>query len=179
VCKIFDFQPLPKGRNVCIITNTGGAGVLAADAVYDFGLRMSTLSDNAYHELKNVLSPLASVDNPIDLVATGGRREYRIATEQALADPGVDMLLEICVVPTFGGMTQIEHAEGVLDGVRAAGVRKPVVGVWLAGDVGKQGKDFLESNRIPCYDDPTLAALCLARTADYAETRRRGVLQTS
>lgn len=179
VCKIFDFQPLPHGRNVCIITNTGGAGVLAADAVSDLGLKMSVLSNKTRQELRRGLSPLASIENPIDLVATGGRWEYRIATEQALTDPGVDMLLEICVVPTFAGMTQIEHAEGVLEGLRAAGVQKPIAGVWLAGDLGEPGKGLLESNRIPCYDDPALAALCLARAAEYAESRRHAVHDVS
>ncbi|RDE14856.1 MAG: acetyl-CoA synthetase [Candidatus Thorarchaeota archaeon] len=179
LCKIFDYQPLPKGRNVCIITNTGGAGVLAADAVSDLGLTMSTLSQKTRHEISSAFSPLASVDNPIDLLATGARWEYRVATEQILRDSSVDMLLEICVVPTFAGMTQVEHAEGLLEGVRAAGVQKPVVGVWLAGSVGKPGKDLLESNRIPCYDDPSLAALCLARAADYAQFRRPSVRDTS
>jgi acetate---CoA ligase (ADP-forming) subunit alpha len=178
VCKIFDFQPLPQGRNVCIITNTGGAGVLAADAISDFSLATSALSDETQHELRNLLSPLASVGNPIDLVASGGKREYRAATERTLRDPGVDMLLEICVVPTFGSMTQIEHAEGLLEGVRAAAVRKPVVGVWLAGDIGKPGKELLESNHIPCYDDPALAALSLARAAEYSEFRRRTIHDT-
>jgi acyl-CoA synthetase (NDP forming) len=175
ICKIFDYQPLPRGRNICIITNTGGAGVLAADAVSDFGLKASTLSQQTRQEMSRVFSPLASLDNPIDVVATGGRREYRIATEQALGDPGVDMLLEICAVPTFASMTQIEHAEGVLEGVRTAGVEKPVVGVWLAGNVGKPGKDLLESSRIPCYDDPALAVLCLARAVEYAEFLGRNV----
>lgn len=175
VCKIFDYQPLPKGRNICIITNTGGAGVLAADAVSDLGLKMSVLNDKTCQEMKQILSPLASVDNPIDLVATAGRWEYRAATEKSLADSSVDILLAICVVPTFAGMTPTEHAEGLLEGVRASGAKKPVVGVWLAGEVGKAGRDLLESNRIPCYDDPALAALCMTCAAEYTESHRRGV----
>jgi acyl-CoA synthetase (NDP forming) len=171
--KFFDYQPLPRGRNICIITNTGGAGVLAADAASGLNLRLSVLRDNTRDEMRQVLSPLASVDNPIDLVATGGKREYRIATEQALRDPDVDMLLVICIVPTFANMTQTEHAEGMIDGMRNSGVQKPVVGVWLAGNVGQPGKDLLESGRVPCYDDPALAALCLARAAEYADYRRR------
>jgi len=81
----------------------------------------------------------------------------------------VDMLLVICAVPTFAGMTQTEHAAGTLEGVRIAAMDKPVVGVWLAGDVGKPGKDLLEMNRIPCFDDPSLATLCMMKIAGYAE----------
>ena len=70
-------------------------------------------------------------------------------------------------------MTQTEHATGTLEGIRTASTDKPVVGVWLAGDIGKPGKELLEINRIPCYDDPTIAAICISRITDYAEFRSR------
>jgi len=169
ICKLFDYQPLPRGRNIGIISNTGGAGVLATDSASEHGLRITKFQEETCHELRQVLSPMASVDNPVDVVASGGRREYRIATELLLKDPNVDMLLVICGVPTFAGMTQTEHAAGTLEGVRQAATDKPVVGVWLAGDVGKPGKDLLEMNRIPCFDDPSIAILCMSKVAEYAE----------
>ncbi|MCF2137295.1 MAG: acetate--CoA ligase family protein [Candidatus Thorarchaeota archaeon] len=172
IAKLFDYQPLPKGRNIGIISNTGGAGVLAADAASELGLSIPRLEEKTQNELRQVLSPLASVENPIDVVASGGRREYRVASELLLRDPNIDMLLVICAVPTFAGMTQTEHAAGTLEAVRATETEKPVVGVWLAGDVGKPGKDLLEMNRIPCYDDPYVAALCMARMSEYAERHR-------
>ena len=86
-----------------------------------------------------------------------------------LKDSNIDTLLVICAVPTFAGMTQTEHAAGTLEGVRSVSADKPVVGVWLAGDVGKPGKDLLEMNKIPCYDDPALATLCISRMVEYAE----------
>ncbi len=172
VCKLFDYQPLPRGRSIGIISNTGGAGVLATDAASDVGLDIAIFEQETHHELSQVLPPMASVRNPIDVVASGGRREYRIATELLLKDSNVDMLLVICAVPTFAGMTQTEHAAGTLEGVRMAAIDKPVVGVWLAGDVGKPGKDLLEMNRIPCFDDPSLAALCMMRIAEYAKVHQ-------
>jgi acetyl-CoA synthetase (ADP-forming) len=175
ICKILDYQPLPKGRNIGIISNTGGAGVLSTDAASSLGLRITQFESKTTQELRQVLSPLASLDNPVDVVASGGRREYRIATELLLNDENVDMLLVVCAVPTFAGMTQAEHAAGTLEGVRSAASEKPVVGVWLSGDVGKPGKDLLEMNRIPCYDDPALAALCMAKAAEYAYFRKRGI----
>lgn len=168
ICKLFEYQPLPKGCNIGIISNTGGAGVLSADAASELGLNIPQFEKETCNELRQVLLPMASVNNPIDVLASGGRREYRIATELLLKDPNVDMLLVVCAVPTFAGMTQAEHAAGTLEGVRIAATGKPVVGVWLAGDVGKPGKDLLEMNRIPCYDDPALATLCMAKSAEYA-----------
>jgi acetyl-CoA synthetase (ADP-forming) len=173
ICKLFDYQPLPSGSNIGIISNTGGAGVLATDAASEFGLPMATLEKTTQQELRQVLPIMASVNNPVDVVASGGRREYRIATELLLKDPNVDMLLVICGVPTFAGMTQTEHAAGTLEAVRTSATKKPVVGVWLAGDVGKPGKDLLEMNRIPCFDDPATAALCMARVAEYARLHDR------
>ena len=172
VCKLFDYQPLPKGRRIGIISNTGGAGVLATDAASALGLTIPSFEEKTHHELRQVLPPMASIQNPIDVVASGGRREYRIATELLLKDPNIDMLLVICAVPTFAGMTQTEHAAGTLEGVRIADSDKPVVGVWLAGDVGKPGKDLLEMNKIPCFDDPSLAALCMMRVAEYVEAHQ-------
>jgi acetyl-CoA synthetase (ADP-forming) len=172
ICKLFDYQPLPKGCNIGIISNTGGAGVLATDAASELGLQIAILEEGTRHELRQVLPPMASINNPVDVVASGGRREYRIATELLLKDSNVDMLLVICGVPTFAGMTQTEHAAGTLEAVRMTATEKPVVGVWLAGDVGKPGKDLLEMNRSPCFDDPYLAALCMVRVAEYARMHK-------
>jgi acetyl-CoA synthetase (ADP-forming) len=168
ICKLFDYQPLPKGKRIGIISNTGGAGVLATDTASESGLIIAHLADKTKQELRQVLPPMASTNNPIDVVASGGRREYRIATELLLKDSNVDILLVLCAVPTFAGMTQTEHAAGTLEGVRSVSTDKPVVGVWLAADVGKPGKDLLEMNRIPCYDDPAQAILCISKVAEYA-----------
>ncbi|MDH4213756.1 MAG: acetate--CoA ligase family protein [Candidatus Thorarchaeota archaeon] len=173
ICKLFDYQPLPGGCNIGIISNTGGAGVLATDAASELGLKIAILEEETRHELRQILPPMASVNNPVDVVASGGRREYRIATELLLKDSNVDMLLVICGVPTFAGMTQTEHAAGTLEAVRMTVTSKPVVGVWLAGDVGRPGKDLLEMNRIPCFDDPFIAALCMARVAEYTRLHQQ------
>ena len=173
ICKLFDYQPLPKGKRIGIISNTGGAGVLATDAASESGFIIAHLADKTKQELRQVLPPMASTNNPIDVVASGGRREYRIATELLLKDSNVDILLVLCAVPTFAGMTQTEHAAGTLEGVRSVSTDKPVVGVWLAADVGKPGKDLLEMNRIPCYDDPAQAILCISKVAEYARMHYR------
>ncbi len=172
IAKLFDYQPLPRGCNIGIISNTGGAGVLATDEASRCRLEIPHLSSETRDGLYEVLPPMAATDNPVDVLASGGRREYRVATELMLRDPNIDMLLVLCGVPTFAGMTQTEHAAGTLEGVRTSGTNKPVVGVWLAGDVGKPGKDLLEMNRIPCYDDPSTAILCMARITQYVEMHK-------
>ncbi len=169
IAKMFDYQPLPRGRNIGIISNTGGAAVLAADACEEMGLSVPSLEAHTEHELRQRLSPLASVKNPVDVVATGGQKEYRFATEMLLKDTNIDILLVICVVPTFAGMSQTEHAIGTIEGVDAAHVNKPIAAIWLADEVGRPGIEILESRRIPCYDDPMRAAICLSKITEYAE----------
>jgi acyl-CoA synthetase (NDP forming) len=169
ICKLFDYQPLPKGKRIGIISNTGGAGVLAADAISNFGLDIANLQSKTKTELKRKLSPIASINNPIDVVANAGRNEYRVTTQLLLEDPKVDALLVICAVPTFAGMSQIEHATGTLEGIKNADNGKPIVGVWLSGDISQPGKELLEMNQIPCYNDPALAALCITRTVRYSK----------
>ncbi|MFO7837192.1 MAG: CoA-binding protein [Candidatus Thorarchaeota archaeon] len=168
IAKIFDYQPLPTGCNIGIISNTGGAAVLATDSASQLGLTVAPLSSSTRNELSKLLPPMASVENPVDVVASGGHREYKLATQLLLEDSAIDMLLVICGVPTFGGMTQTEHAAGTLEGVEIADSDKPVVGVWLAGEIGKSGKNLLEMNGIPCYDDPSMAALCCSKMSEYA-----------
>jgi acyl-CoA synthetase (NDP forming) len=176
IAKLFDYQPLPKGCNIGIISNTGGAAVLATDSASQLGLNIPPLSPSTRNELSKLLPPMASVENPVDVVASGGRREYKLATRLLLEDSAIDILLAICGVPTFAGMTQTEHAAGTLEGIRIANTGKPVVGVWLAGEIGKPGKDLLEMNRIPCYDDPNMAALCCAKMSEYARMLNRNDL---
>ncbi|MBS3793534.1 MAG: CoA-binding protein [Candidatus Thorarchaeota archaeon] len=173
IAKIFDYQPIPKNCNIGIISNTGGAAVLAADSAFRLGLNIPPLSTSTRKELSKLLSPMASVDNPVDVVASGGRREYKLATRLLLEDSAIDILLVICGVPTFAGMTQTEHAAGTLEGIRIANTDKPVVGVWLAGEIGKPGKDLLEMNRIPCYDDPNMAVLCCTKMSEYTRLLNR------
>ncbi|MHA1909829.1 MAG: acetate--CoA ligase family protein, partial [Candidatus Thorarchaeota archaeon] len=96
ICKLFDYQPLPKGSNIGIISNTGGAGVLAADAAAELNLNVVDFDDETKHELGQVLPPMASINNPVDVVASSGRREYRVATELLLKDSNIDMLLVVC-----------------------------------------------------------------------------------
>jgi acetyl-CoA synthetase (ADP-forming) len=70
ICKLFDYQPLPKGCNIGIISNTGGAGVLATDAASELGLQIAILEEGTRHELRQVLPPMASINNPVDVVAS-------------------------------------------------------------------------------------------------------------
>ncbi len=106
-------QPLPKGKRVAIMTNAGGpGGVLTADAIDRLGLKLADLEDETIEELRSFLPPMAAVKNPVDMIASARGEDYYRTARALLEDKNVDLLISICVVPTFAGMTPTEHAEG-------------------------------------------------------------------
>ncbi len=91
--------PLPRGDRVCILTNAGGPGIMAADAVENQGLKIASLSDATKKAIEKILPQEASVRNPVDMLAGAGADEYARATELVLADENVDMVIVIFVPP--------------------------------------------------------------------------------
>ena len=147
-------QPLPRGKRVAIMTNAGGPGVLTADEIDKRGLKLANLEEKTIEELRSFLPPMAAVKNPVDMIASARGEDYYRATKALLQDKNVDMLIAICVVPTFAGMTPAEHAEGVIRAVKEVNNGKPVLGLFMAGYVSEKAKELLEKNGIPSYERP-------------------------
>jgi len=147
-------QPLPKGKRVAIMTNAGGPGVLTADEIDKRGLKLANLEKKTIEELRSFLPPMAAVKNPVDMIASARGEDYYRTAKLLLQDPNVDMLIAICVVPTFAGMTPTEHAEGVIRAVKEVNNGKPVLGLFMAGYVSEKAKELLEATGIPSYERP-------------------------
>lgn len=147
-------QPLPKGKRVAIMTNAGGPGVLTADAIDGHGLKLANLEEKTIEGLRSFLPPMAAVKNPVDMIASARGEDYYRTAKFLLGDPNVDMLIAICVVPTFAGMTPTEHAEGVIRAVKEVNNGKPVLALFMAGYVSEKAKELLESKGIPSYERP-------------------------
>ena len=168
-------QPLPKGDRVAIMTNAGGPGVLTADAIDKLGLRLADLDEETIEELRSFLPPMAAVKNPVDMIASARGEDYYRTAKALLEDPNVDMLISICVVPTFAGMTPTEHAEGVIRAMKEVNNGKPVLGLFMAGYVSEKAKEVLEANGIPSYERPEDAAAGAYALVEFAKDR--GVLK--
>ncbi len=164
-------QPLPRGKRVAIMTNAGGPGVLTADEIDKRGLKLANLEEKTIEELRSFLPPMAAVKNPVDMIASARGEDYYRATKALLQDKNVDMLIAICVVPTFAGMTPTEHAEGVIRAVKEVNNGKPVLALFMAGYVSEKAKELLEKNGIPSYERPedvAAGAYALAQQAKNA-----------
>ena len=168
-------QPLPKGMRVAIMTNAGGPGVLTADAIDRKGLKLANLKESTIEELRSFLPPMAAVKNPVDMIASARGEDYYRTAKVLLEDPNVDMLISICVVPTFAGMTPTEHAEGVIRAVKEVNNGKPVLGLFMAGYVSEKAKELLEADGIPSYERPEDVAAGAYALVEFAKDR--GVLK--
>jgi len=172
IAQCLDLQPLPEGARVGIVTNTGGPGILAADACEGAGLVVAPFGPATSAALAQHLSSHASIGNPVDLVASAGASAYEHAIATVLASPDVDSLL---VVYTPVDRTQ---TDGILSAIgrsvadaRAAGIRKPVLACLLS--VESQPAPLLAGQeRIPTYMFPENASRALGRAATYARWRK-------
>jgi acetyl coenzyme A synthetase (ADP forming)-like protein len=173
-------QPLPAGRGVAIIGNSGGPGILATDACDGAGLEVRELSAESQAALRAIVDPNAAVANPVDLVAAATPAIYRAALEIVLADEHVDAVIVINT-PTFAAAPAAVAAvvEDVAAGADAnpeagTGADKPIVGCFLAWpDLRPLLSSHPSGRAVPAFSSPEPAARALARAATYAEWRQR------
>lgn len=178
MARSFD-QPLPGGNKVAIMTNAGGPGVLVTDVIESYGLELAELGGETVEELRKILPPMAAVVNPVDMVASSRGKHYERVAKTLLKDENVNLLVAICVVPTFAGMSRTEHAEGLIRAVRSQGDGKPILALFMAGDVSSAAKELLEKNGIPTYEDPDDVASAAYALCEYQRVIRRRISQGS
>ena len=154
-------QPPPAGRTVAIVSNVGGAGVLAADACTDLGLTVHRPHGQARRRLAALL-PGGAVSGPVDTTATVSRDEFRQVLEMLAADEDVDAMLAI-VLPT-GATGDLVAA------IADADVSVPVAAVALDQAEAVRLIDA-RGGKIPAYGYPEAAAGALARAAAYGQWR--------
>lgn len=126
--KVFSNCPIPKGNRVAIITNSGGPGIMATDAICEYGLEMAQITDNTRDALKSFLPAAASVKNPIDMIASAPLEHYKKTLETTIADSNVDMIMVIYL--PFMGLKDIDVANAIME-IKAQHPEKPVIGVFM------------------------------------------------
>ncbi len=164
----FTMQPLPKGERVAVVTNAGGPGIMAADAIEQIGLTMSPLSEATRDSLRGVLPEAASSANPIDVLGDADAGRYAAAVHAAIADPQVDAVI---VLLTPQAVTRVpQTAAAIAD---AADGSKPVLASFMGGrDVAPAIKLFMERG-LPNYPSPERAVRALNAMCEYARWLRR------
>ena len=154
MAEVLSKQPRPAGPRLSIVTNAGGPGVLATDALLLSGGQLATLSPETRAALDGVLPAHWSHGNPIDVLGDASPERYARALEIAARDPGSDGLL---VVLTPQAMTDpTRTAEALRPYAQLPG--KPVLASWMGGPDVQAGEAILNKINIPTFSYPDTAA---------------------
>ncbi|MGW2639124.1 bifunctional acetate--CoA ligase family protein/GNAT family N-acetyltransferase [Streptomyces sp. NPDC001348] len=159
-------QPLPAGNRVAIVTNAGGAGVMAADACAEAGLTLPPLTPEVIDDLLAVLPEGAAAGNPVDATAAVTEGRLADAVDRLLHHPGVDAVL-VVLVPTAVATATGDDLVRALTRAPAHRV-KPVIAIRLDQDLPVKLLAAAEGGAIPSYAEPQAAARALAHAARRA-----------
>jgi acetyl coenzyme A synthetase (ADP forming)-like protein len=169
--RVFSMEPLPKGSNVAIITNAGGPGVIATDAVSTSKiLSMATFSEKTEQELQKVLPPTANIHNPIDVIGDALADRYQGALEQVCQDPNVDMVLTI-LTPQI--MTEKENTVRALVNVHELFPELPFVTSFMGGKNIAYAAEKLAERGIPNFLFPGRAVESLEKMVELRTWREK------
>jgi acetyl coenzyme A synthetase (ADP forming)-like protein len=170
VAALFSTQPRLGGRNVALMTNAGGLGILAADACDAASLEVTHLSEETVEALRRVLPREASVANPVDMLGGATAESYAAVLPTLLADPRVDAVI-VLFVPAVSA-TADEVAAAIERATADAAVDKPVLAVVISAE-GVPAVFRSGSQHVAPFAYPESAARALGRAAERAEWLRR------
>lgn len=157
--------PLPRGRRIAVLTNAGGPGAIAVDALDSCGLSLAALSAETTARLREFLPPAASVRNPVDMLAAAGAAEYANGLSALMADDGVDGIMVILAPPPM--TTAAGIAGAIIPMIRSAA--KPVIVTLMGEEMIANAARLLRQARVPDYRFPERAASAMAVLADRGE----------
>jgi len=158
---------MPKGSRLAIVTNGGGPGVLAADAVADKGVVLARLSDATVASLEAVLPPTWSHGNPVDVIGDADPQRLARAFEIVAADPGNDGVL-VLFCPTLRAAAE-DAARALLAPVKSTD--KPVVLAWLGQDDAVKGRSVFKEAGLPTVYSPEVGVEMFSFRAQHVRNR--------
>lgn len=158
-------QPRPRGPNLAIITNAGGPGVLATDAVIEHKGKLATLSDETMEKLNTFLPSHWSHANPIDIIGDSDEENYRKTIEVCLDDPNIDGILIISVPQVMADPQKL--ADVIID--LSKRTTKPILTSFVGEASVQYARQILNRNNIPTYQTPEEAVKSYMHLHHYAQ----------
>ena len=166
----FANQPLPTGTRVAVISNAGGAGIMATDAIERQGLDFARLSTDTIAKLASNLPAAASLQNPVDVLCDALAERYEFALSVTLDDPDVDIALVLLTPQAMTDPTAIAEAV-VKISQREPG--KLILACFLGASRMEEGTRILREGKVPCYDSPETAVNTIKVVTEYVRWRSR------
>jgi len=150
---------MPKlKKDVAIITNGGGCGVLCADYCAELGIPLAELKETTLKQLDNKMHPAYSRRNPLDIVGDALPERYSAAINTLLSE---DYIGGVIVIQTLQSNTQPERDAQVVINAHQKYPNKPIICVYMGGKLTKKSVEMLEKANIPDYNDLRKAALAM------------------
>jgi acetyltransferase len=168
---IFNFTELmaqkniPKGSKLAIVTNAGGPGVMATDALIAQGGKLTRLTDETMQKLNDYLPPFWSHGNPVDVLGDAPPDRFANATRIVLEDPYVDAVLVILTPQAMTNPTETAREVTKL----SEHTTKPIMAAWLGGQSMREGVDIFNKYGISTYDTPEAAIRAFMTLASYSK----------
>ncbi|WP_407355610.1 acetate--CoA ligase family protein [Methanolobus sp. WCC5] len=167
--RAFSVCPLPEGRNIAIITNAGGLGILTADACYNAGLSIASFEEATVERLREKLPPAANFYDPVDVLGDAGADLYEHALDVVLEDINVNGVI-VLVSPQ--AMTDISGiAEKVAKKIKHS--KKPILCNFAGGSRIAAGEELLNSYGIPNYSSAERAVASMNALCNYYSIKNR------
>ncbi len=158
-------QRTPSGSRLAIITNGGGPGVMATDALSEYGLRPASLNQETLKAFDDFLPPHWSKGNPIDILGDASPQQWRKAIEVCLSAGEIDGLVVIFVPQTLNNAVTVAKAiRGLLSNMS----HPPVFAVWMGGKKVEKGRKILNEAGVPTYETPERAIWAFLYMYSYA-----------
>ncbi|UNQ72658.1 acetate--CoA ligase alpha subunit [Infirmifilum sp. NZ] len=162
---------LPSGENTVILTNGGGAGIMATDAAEKWGIRLMDIPSDLAEKLRKHMPPFGSVFNPVDLTGMADAEQYMGAMKDLLLDPRVDAIAVLYCHTAITNPSEI--AQAIIRAIRETGVSKTVVASFIGGEEVSQACSQLTESGVPCYESPEKAMAALGVLYKYVRIRER------
>jgi len=161
-------EPLPKGNRIAVITNAGGPGVMATDAIIKWGASLAKLSKKAMEKLEKQMPLHWSRSNPIDLLGDAGPGRYEKAMDVVFKEKGVDGVIIILSPQAIS--RPVEVAKAVAR--KSANSKKTVLACWLGESFVEPGREVLRKGNVPCYRTPEEAVRVFSYMNNYRQNIR-------
>ncbi|MHA2358629.1 MAG: hypothetical protein ACXABK_07690 [Candidatus Heimdallarchaeaceae archaeon] len=156
--KAFSFLPIPKGKKIGVLTNSGGSAVLFSDFTEDFGLELAKFTDSFKEKITPHIIPLVKKVNPIDLIAGATGESFYQVTKAMLENPEIDIVVPCTVIPTFHEMSPDEHFSGAVKAWNETGRKKPLLPICMSGFLLEDVKKIAKNESVPIFFSPKEAA---------------------
>ncbi|MEM4165618.1 MAG: bifunctional acetate--CoA ligase family protein/GNAT family N-acetyltransferase, partial [Nitrososphaerales archaeon] len=154
--EVLGLQPLPEGPNLAIVSNAGGPGVMATDALIAKGGKLAKLSPKTMETLNSVLPPYWSRGNPIDILGDANADRYRAVLEACFKDENIDGIVIIYTAQAVAD--PIEIAKAVVEVCKSERyTHKTILTSFMGAGVIEEANRILNENGIPTYSTPEQA----------------------